>query len=77
MVIFFSLLALGLAVVVILLSNTLTRASGATTETTGSNSTASNFDQATIDRINSLKTSTDPSTPLDFSKGRVNPFSEE
>lgn len=34
------------------------------------------FDQATIDQINNLRTSSEQSEPLNFSNGRINPFSE-
>ena len=40
------------------------------------NGVTSGFDQATIDRIQQLKTSDQPSEPLDFSQGRINPFGE-
>ena len=74
LVIFIAILALGLMVVVILLTRVVSKAdkpaSNISTETT------SNFDQDTIDRINKLKTSADPVEPLDFSNGRVDPFNE-
>jgi len=74
-VLIFSVVVLGgLAVVVFLLNSIIIRSgdSGSYTSAAGSSS----FDQATIDRLNQLKTREETPPPLDFSEGRTNPFTE-
>jgi hypothetical protein len=63
-----------LSVGVLLLSGIVGKASG--TDTPPQNSMPTDFDQETIDRMKSLKTSDQPSEPLNLSQGRINPFSE-
>lgn len=74
LVVFIVVVVLLLSVAVLLLNGIVGKASGDDVTTPGG--TSSNFDQATIDRIKQLKTSNQPSEPLDLSKGRINPFSE-
>lgn len=74
LVIFFVTTVLLLSIAVLLLSSIVNKASGL--DSTPTNTASSNFDQSTIDRIDKLKTSDEPSQPLDLSKGRINPFSE-
>lgn len=74
MVIFIVGVVTGLAIAVLLLDGIALKSSGTTASST--DSTKTSFDQSTIDRIKQLKTSSDPSTPLDLSKGRISPFSE-
>lgn len=73
LVIFVVVIVLLLSVAVLLLNGIVGIASGIDSPTQNGNS---NFDQATIDRIKELKTSDQPSEPLDLSEGRINPFSE-
>lgn len=73
LVIFVVIVVLLLSVAILLLNGIVSIASGTDAPV---QSTSSNFDQATIDRIKELKTSDQPSEPLDLSKGRINPFSE-
>ena len=62
----------GMAVVVFMLNQTITRA----TDTTQLiDMPAAPFDQATIDRLNKLESSGQQSD-IDFPPGRINPFSE-
>ena len=68
------LLAVALSIIIFMLNGIISKASDTSALNSGSNT--SNFDEATIDRINELKTSSEPSTPLNFSGGRINPFSE-
>lgn len=63
----------GLAVVVLMLNNTIIASGDPGDYTPPTNSTA--FDQATIDRIEELKTKDETITDLDLS-GRTNPFVE-
>jgi len=42
-----------------------------------SQSSSNTFDNATIHRLNQLRTMDDPSTPLNLSTGRLNPFVEQ
>jgi hypothetical protein len=63
----------GLAISVFILNGIIIR-SGDTTGITSSGN--SNFDQATIKRINELQTPDQNSDTLDLSKGRTNPFVE-
>lgn len=74
-IIFVTIVLGGLAVVVLLLNSIIIRSSepGDYVPSTGA---PSSFDQTTIDRIEQLKSRTDVGTPLDLSKGRVNPFVE-
>lgn len=65
----------GLVVVVLLLNNVIIRSSEQGNYIPPS-SAPSSFDQQTIDKIEQLKSRTDASTPLDLSKGRINPFVE-
>jgi hypothetical protein len=73
--IFIVILVSGLATAVILLNNILQQSS----DTTGLSADATNgitFDQATIKRLNELKTSSDPVVPFSTSGTRISPFSE-
>jgi hypothetical protein len=72
MVIFIVAVFVGLMAAVLLLNGIILK----TSTTTTPDSTKASFDQTTIDRIKQLKTSSEPSTPLDLSKGRISPFSE-
>jgi ABC-type bacteriocin/lantibiotic exporter with double-glycine peptidase domain len=74
LVLFVVVVVLLLSVAILLLNGIVGKASGDNATPTGG--TTSNFDQETIDRIKELKTSNQPSTPLDLSRGRYNPFSE-
>lgn len=74
LVIFTVITVLLLSVGVLLLSGIVGKASGA--DTPPQNSMSSSFDKETIDRIKNLKTSDQPSEPLDLSSGRINPFNE-
>jgi hypothetical protein len=64
----------GLIFIVYLLFNIVVKS----TEVTGyaPDSTNTTFDQATIKRINELKTRGDEGGELDLSQGRINPFVE-
>lgn len=74
-VILFVLLATGGLMATVL---TLSGIAGSTSESDGYVSTANStrFDQATIDRINGLKSRDQNNGTIDFSKGRTNPFVE-
>lgn len=74
LVIFIVAVMLSLSIAVILLYGIVGKASGIDSTAIGANS--NKFDQNVIDRIEQLKTVNEPSTPLDFSGGRINPFSE-
>lgn len=74
LVIFIVIVVLVLSVNVIMLYGVVEKASG--TDIDGSSGGNAQFDQATIDRLKELKTSDQPSAPLDLSKGRINPFGE-
>ena len=74
MVIFIVLNVIILSVAVVLLYGIVDKASGADSSPTGGVSTS--FDQATIDRINELRTLEEPSQPLNLSQGRISPFNE-
>lgn len=74
MVIFIVTVAIGLTAAVLLLNSVVLKANDPTTPSGGD--TVTSFDQTTIDRIKQLKTADEPSVPLDFSKGRISPFSE-
>lgn len=74
LVMFVVVLTFILSVSILLLYNVTSKASGE--EATPPDSIPSGFDQATIDRIEQLKTSDQPSDQLDFSQGRINPFGE-
>lgn len=73
-VIFTVVVTIVLSVSVLLLYSIVYKASGE--DSIPQNSISTSFDQATIDEIDQLKTSSEPSEPLDFSEGRINPFSE-
>ncbi len=72
--IFIVVLTTGLAVAVLLLNATLQQS----TDTTGYTSSISStkFDQATIDRIKQLHTSSDTAAPVTLPTTRINPFAE-
>lgn len=74
LVIFIVIVVLVLSVNVVMLYGVVEKASG--TDLDGTAGGGAQFDQETIDRLEKLKTSDQPSTPLDLSKGRINPFSE-
>lgn len=65
----------GLAAAVFVFNNIIAQSSGTDTGYTSS-ANDTTFDKATIDRINQLKTSSDPEDKIDFSNGRTNPFVE-
>ena len=75
-VIIFVTVVLGGLVVVVLLLNNIIITSGDPGDYVPANKNPSSFDQATIDRIEQLKSRTDQGAPLDLSKGRTNPFIE-
>jgi len=72
----FVIVVLGSLVVVVLLLNNVIIRSSEQGDYVPTSSAPSSFDQATIDRIEQLKSRTDTSSPLDLSKGRINPFVE-
>jgi len=73
-IILFVIFALGgLAFVIFLLNGILVRASDSTNYTSASTTT---FDEATIKRIEELKTRDDPLVKLDTNGKRTNPFIE-
>lgn len=74
LVIFIVVVMLSLSVAVILLYGIVGKASGA--DSTAISGASNKFDQDTINRIEQLKTSNEPTAPLEFSGGRINPFSE-
>lgn len=74
LVIFIVATVLILSVAVALLYRLVDKASGV--NSTGSGGTTTSFDQETIDRIKELKTSDEPSEPLNLSEGRIDPFNE-
>ncbi len=74
LVLFTVVMTLILSVSVLLLYSVVNKASGEDSVPQGGLSTS--FDQATIDEVNQLKSSDQPSEPLDFSGGRINPFGE-
>ncbi len=74
LVIFIASTMLVLSVAITLLSGIVGKASGE--DSIPQSNTSFNFDQSTIDRIKELKTSDQPSEPLDLSQGRINPFGE-
>lgn len=67
-------IVLCLSAAIALLYMVVDKASG--TDSTAQGSTTAGFDQATIDRIEQLKTPSEPSEPLDLSQGRISPFNE-
>lgn len=74
LVLFVVVTVLLLSIAVLLLSGIVEKASGA--DSSASSNSPSTFDEATMDRIEQLKTSEEPSEPLNLSQGRINPFSE-
>ncbi len=72
--IFIVVLVSGLAVAVLMLNQTLQQASNPGSYTSTLDSTT--FDQATIDRITQLHTSSEPAADFQVPEGRINPFSE-
>lgn len=74
LVIFAVIVVLLLSIAILLLSSIVNKASGL--DSTPQNTTSTTFDEATIDRISKLKTSDEPSEPLNLSRGRINPFNE-
>lgn len=74
LVIFTVLMTLLLSFAILLLYSVVIKASG--DNSIPQNSSLSSFDQATIDQVDNLKTSDEPSEPLDLSQGRINPFGE-
>lgn len=72
--IFIVMLTAGLAVAVLTLNGILIRSG----EAAGYTSTLDNtsFDQTTIDRLNKLRTSSDPAIEYSLPAGRTSPFSE-
>ena len=72
LLIFFVFVVIGLSVAVVLLNKTLTGSSSEGYTTTINNGS---IDEATLNRINSLHTSDQPTTPQ-FPAGRHNPFAE-
>ena len=72
--IFIVVLTGGLATAVLLLNATLQEASDTTNYTSTLDSAT--FDQATIDRVKQLHTSSEATGELLLPEGRINPFSE-
>ncbi|MDB5167167.1 MAG: hypothetical protein JWN26_312 [Candidatus Saccharibacteria bacterium] len=72
--IFIVVLTTGLAVAVLMLNATLQQSSDTTGYTAATNPT--NFDQATIDRVKQLHTSSDTLAPVVLPSNRINPFAE-
>lgn len=72
--IFIVVLTAGLAIAVLLLNATLQQSSNTTGYTAPVNPTT--FDQATIDRVKQLHTSTNSVNPVVLPTTRINPFSE-
>lgn len=75
-VIIFALFVLGGLVGVVLVLNGVIAKSSNTTPASVSTSPMTSFDQATITRLNQLRTRDQAPIPLDLSKGRTNPFVE-
>ncbi len=73
-VLFTVVVVLILSVAVLLLNGIVYKASGE--ESSPLSGASTNFDEDTIDRLRQLKTSDQPSEPLDLSQGRINPFGE-
>ena len=73
MIIFFILLAGGVASAIILINQTL---STPVTEDYTSSISAGSIDQATLERIQSLHSSDSPSPAPELPTGRINPFAE-
>lgn len=75
-ILLFSIVILGALIVAIYLLNQILVTSD---QSNGyvSQSRSASFDTATIDRLNQLHTVDGPSTPLDLSTGRLNPFVEQ
>jgi hypothetical protein len=71
---FIVIVVLCLSVAVVLLYMVVDKASGI--DSTAPGATATGFDQSTIDRIEQLKTPSEPRVPLDLSQGRISPFNE-
>lgn len=74
-VLFVVVIAGSLVIVVLLLNNIIVTSSNVNNGYTSSSNSAT-FDQATINRIEQLKTDTQGSTSINFSQGRTNPFIE-
>lgn len=74
-VIFVVLVVGGLAVAVLILSDVV-QSSTNTIQTSTDTISGSSFDQATIERIDKLKTSDDNAGELVLPPGRINPFVE-
>ncbi len=74
LVVFVVITALLLSIGILLLSGIVGKSSGL--DVPLQNSGAHGFDQDTINRIKQLKTSDQPSEPLNTSQRRINPFSE-
>jgi hypothetical protein len=75
-VIIFVIVVMGGLAAAILLFNSIIASSSDQGDYIPPGSNPSSFDQATINRIEQLKSRTDSSAPLDLSKGRTNPFVE-
>lgn len=71
---FIVILVGGLSAAVLILSSVIRESSDTTNFTPGT--TASSFDQETIDRLNKLQTSDQNTGPITLPAGRINPFSE-
>lgn len=74
LVIFVVVVVLLLSIAILLLTTVANKASGLDSNPSGTPS--SSFDETTMERIKNLKTSDEPSTPLDLSQGRIDPFGE-
>lgn len=74
LVIFIVVTVIFLSAAVMLLYRLAGKASG--TDMDAPAGTSSSFDQQSIERIEQLKTSDEPSVPLDLSGRRINPFNE-
>jgi hypothetical protein len=74
MVIFIVFVVIGLSAAILLLNGIVAKTSDPTVSSeTGAQAS---FDQTTINRIKELKAASEPSAPIDFSQGRISPFTE-
>lgn len=74
LVIFIVIVVLSLSVAIFLLNIIVNKASGTDPSLMGGGSET--FDQATIQRVERLKSSNEQGAPLDLVNGRISPFNE-
>lgn len=74
-VVIFTVIILGGLATVVLLLNAIVESSSDSSDYVPTGNSA-NFDQATIDRVNQLKSRDESSEELDLPEGRINPFVE-